>query len=67
MGAKECRRAYGVVHIGLEFFLDLVLGAEECRRAYGAPDLKSWIVGNLLMTEVVNLEPDLSSLLMLIL
>ena len=42
------------------------LGAEECRREYGAPNLMSWIVGNL-MTEVVNLEPDLPSLSMFIL
>ena len=42
------------------------MGAEEYRRAYGAPNLKSWIVGNL-MTEVVSLEPDLPSLSMFIL
>ena len=45
----------------------LRLGAEECRRAYRASDLKSWIVGNLLMSEVANLEPDLPSLSMFIL
>ena len=44
-----------------------IFGAGECRGAYGAPNLKSWIIGNLLMTEVVNLEPDLSSLSMFIL